>query len=97
VFIPTREPWRNGIIEHFNDTFDWRFLRHERFAGLGQLSERTSKFERSTTLSTATAPPRRSAPHETPPSVAASWPEHDELLDALISRLAWIEAVPRPM
>jgi hypothetical protein len=39
----------------------------------------------------------RSAPHETPPSVAASWPEHDELLDALISRLAWIEAVPRPM
>jgi hypothetical protein len=25
------------------------------------------------------------------------WPEHDELLDALISRLAWIEAVPRPM
>jgi hypothetical protein len=62
VFIPTREPWRNGIIEHFNDTFDWRFLRHERFAGLGQLSERTSKFERSTTLSTATAPPAAAHP-----------------------------------
>jgi len=25
VFIPPREPWRNGTIEHFNDTFDKRF------------------------------------------------------------------------
>ena len=28
VFIPPREPWRNGTIERFNDTFDQRFFRH---------------------------------------------------------------------
>jgi putative transposase len=46
VFIPPREPWRNGTIEHFNDTFDRRFFRHERFAGLDQLADRALGFER---------------------------------------------------
>jgi putative transposase len=46
VFIPPGEPWRNGTIEHFNDTFDRRFFRHERFAGLDQLAERALGFER---------------------------------------------------
>lgn len=43
VFIPPREPWRNGTIEHFNDTFDKRFFRQERFAGRDQ---RAGAFER---------------------------------------------------
>jgi len=38
--------WRNGTIEHFNDTFDKRFFRPERFADLGQLGERAGAFER---------------------------------------------------
>jgi putative transposase len=46
VFVPPREPWRNGTIEHFNDTFDRRFFRHERFTGLDQLAERAGAFER---------------------------------------------------
>jgi putative transposase len=46
VFIPTREPWRNGTIEHFNDTFDKRFFRQERFTGIEHLTERASAFER---------------------------------------------------
>jgi putative transposase len=46
VFVPPREPWRNGIIEHFNDTFDRRFFRHERFTGLDQLADRALGFER---------------------------------------------------
>ena len=45
VFIPAREPWRNGTIEHFNDTFDKRFFRQERFTGREQLAERASAFE----------------------------------------------------
>jgi putative transposase len=45
VFIPPREPWRNGTIEHFNDTFDKRFFRQERFSGRDQLAERASAFE----------------------------------------------------
>jgi hypothetical protein len=45
LFIPPREPWRNGTIEHFNDTFDKRFFRQERFAGREQLAERASAFE----------------------------------------------------
>jgi Integrase core domain len=46
VFIPSREPWRNGTIEHFNDTFDKRFFRQERFTGLEHLAERAGAFER---------------------------------------------------
>src|SRR5215207_7368183 len=46
VFVPPREPWRNGTIERFNDTFDRGFFRQERFGGLAHLSERASAFER---------------------------------------------------
>jgi len=46
VFIPPREPWRNGGVEHFNDTFDKRFFRQERFAGVEHLSARADAFER---------------------------------------------------
>lgn len=46
VFVPPREPWRNATIEHFNDTFDKRFFRHERFSDLGHLSQRAGAFER---------------------------------------------------
>jgi putative transposase len=45
VFIPPREPWRNGTIERFNDTFDKRFFRQERFADRQQLAVRAGAFE----------------------------------------------------
>src|SRR5207249_5783215 len=45
VFIPPREPWRNGTIERFNDTFDKRFFRQERFTDRDQLAERAGAFE----------------------------------------------------
>ncbi len=45
VFIPPREPWRNGTIEHFNDTFDKRFFRQERFSDRQQLAQRAGAFE----------------------------------------------------
>lgn len=45
VFIPQAEPWRNGTIERFNDTFDKRFLRQERFSSLPQLKQRALAFE----------------------------------------------------
>src|SRR5215218_2675723 len=45
VFIPPREPWRNGTIEHFNDTFDKRFFRQERFTDRAQLAERAGACE----------------------------------------------------
>ena len=44
-FIPVREPWRNGTVEHFNDTFDKRFFRQERFSSLAHLQERALAFE----------------------------------------------------
>jgi putative transposase len=46
VFVPPREPWRNGTIEHFNDTFDKRFFRQERFNDRTHLTERAGAFER---------------------------------------------------
>jgi putative transposase len=44
-FIPFGEPWRNGVIEHFNDIFDKRFFRTERFKDLGHLVRRAGEFE----------------------------------------------------
>jgi hypothetical protein len=44
-FVPVREPWRNGTIEHFNDTFDKRFFRQERFSSLAHLKQRALAFE----------------------------------------------------
>ena len=46
VFIPPRERWGNGTIEHFNDTFEKRFFRTERFTGIDHLTERAGAFER---------------------------------------------------
>jgi transposase InsO family protein len=44
VFIPTGEPWRNGMIERFNRTFDTNFFRSERFVNFKHLKERLSEF-----------------------------------------------------
>jgi putative transposase len=46
VFIPQGEPWRNAVVEHFNDTFDKRFYRSERFSSREQLAGRALEFER---------------------------------------------------
>lgn len=43
--IPFGEPWRNAVVEHFNDTFDKRFFRTERFRDLSHLAERAAAFE----------------------------------------------------
>ncbi|MGH2712933.1 MAG: helix-turn-helix domain-containing protein [Thermoleophilaceae bacterium] len=45
VFIPQGEPWRNGVCEQFNDTFDKRFFRSERFADRDRLAARALEFE----------------------------------------------------
>jgi putative transposase len=44
-FIPFGEPWRNGVVEHFNDIFDKRFFRTERFKDLAHLARRAAEFE----------------------------------------------------
>ena len=44
--MPFREPWRQGVIEHFNDTFDKRFFRSEPFRDLPHLARRLPSFER---------------------------------------------------
>jgi putative transposase len=86
VFIPPREPWRNGTIEHFNDTFQRRFFRQERFYGLEHLIERAGAFERfhnsqhrysssggRTPQQSTEEKPRRPLPAE---EVPAGWPQH---------------------
>ncbi|MFA5786640.1 MAG: helix-turn-helix domain-containing protein [Actinomycetota bacterium] len=44
-FIPFAEPWRNPVIEHFNDVFDKRFFRTQRFRDLAHVREQASSFE----------------------------------------------------
>jgi putative transposase len=46
VFIPVREPWRNGTIEHFNNTYDKRFFRRQWFHSYGQLKRQSKAFQR---------------------------------------------------
>ena len=44
VFIPVAEPWRNGIIEKFNDTYQRRFIKAYTFENLEKLSEQEQAF-----------------------------------------------------
>lgn len=43
-FIPLREPWRNGVVEHFNDVWDKSFFRTERFNSLEHLRTENAAF-----------------------------------------------------
>jgi putative transposase len=44
VFIPFREPWRNGMMEKFNNTYDKRFFRTNTFSNLQAVSLEEKKF-----------------------------------------------------
>jgi putative transposase len=44
VFIPIREPWRNGMIEKFNHTYENRFLRTKTFDSFDNLSDENKQF-----------------------------------------------------
>ena len=43
-FIPVREPWRNGVVEHFNDVWDKSFFRTEVFNSLDHLCTENAAF-----------------------------------------------------
>jgi hypothetical protein len=45
VFIPIGEPWRNGTIESFNDTYNRRFFRAQWFRSYRQLRSQSKNFE----------------------------------------------------
>jgi hypothetical protein len=46
VFIPISEPWRNGVIEHFNDTYNKNFFRRQWFNSYGYLKRQSKNFQR---------------------------------------------------
>ena len=46
VFIPVGEPWRNGVIERFNDTYNTKFFRREWFNSYSHLKRRSKEFQR---------------------------------------------------
>lgn len=45
-YVPLKEPWRNGAIEHFQDVFNKSFFRTERFSDLPHLCRRATAFEK---------------------------------------------------
>jgi putative transposase len=45
VFIPVREPWRNGIIEKFNDSFKKRFLNSQEYSSFAHMADCAREFE----------------------------------------------------
>jgi len=45
VFIPIKEPWRNGIIEHFQNVFDKSFFRSQYFIDFSHLVSQAKGFE----------------------------------------------------
>jgi transposase InsO family protein len=46
VFIPPAEPWRNGIIEKFNNTVQRRFYESQKFSSFEELKERALNFSK---------------------------------------------------
>jgi transposase InsO family protein len=45
IFIPIKEPWRNGIIERFQDVFDKMFFRAQFFPTFKHVVEQAKGFE----------------------------------------------------
>jgi len=45
IFIPIKEPWRNGIIERFNNDFDKMFFRAQFFKNFVYLCQQAKGFE----------------------------------------------------
>lgn len=45
IFIPLREPWRNGIVEHFQYDYDQMFFRSQYFNDFPDLYEKSKVFE----------------------------------------------------
>lgn len=45
IFIPIREPWRNGVIERFQGVFDKMFFRSQFFKSFEVLCQEAEKFE----------------------------------------------------
>jgi hypothetical protein len=46
VFIPIGEPWRNGAIEKFNDTYNKKFFRRQWFPSYANLKRQSKNFQR---------------------------------------------------
>jgi putative transposase len=46
VFIPVKEPWRNGVIEKFNDTYNKKFFRQQWFPSYATLKRQSKNFQR---------------------------------------------------
>ena len=46
VFIPSGEPWRQGIIEHFNHVYGSQFLSRQLFSSFEELQKESLVFER---------------------------------------------------
>jgi transposase InsO family protein len=44
-FIPPAEPWRNGIVEQFNDHYQQKFLAKVTMASMSQLKQESLAFE----------------------------------------------------
>jgi putative transposase len=45
VFIPIGEPWRNGVIESFNDTYNRKFFRRQWFHSYAHLKRQSKNFQ----------------------------------------------------
>jgi len=46
VFIPIGEPWRNGAIEKFNDTYNKKFFHRQWFSSYSYLKGQSKNFQR---------------------------------------------------
>lgn len=45
IFIPVKEPWRNGVVEKFNDHWRQKFLAKEELKSAAALHQESLKFE----------------------------------------------------
>jgi len=46
IFIPIGEPWRNGVIERFNHTYNDKFFRRQWFPSYAALKRQSKNFQR---------------------------------------------------
>lgn len=71
-FIPLREPWRNGVVEHFNDVWDKSFFRTETFTSRDHLARENAAFIAFHNATTATPPTAAARPMRSGPTGSAT-------------------------
>lgn len=79
IFIPIQEPWRNGMIEKFNNTYDKRFLRVQTFSSFDHLCQIEKSFIKFHNQQHRYSPQQHKTPQQMTEEIGAPMTYHGDI------------------